>query len=436
MTDAYPIIVSDETSSLPPLEFAVAKLVELLANNQPAKSSERQAGMTLKQLFERYMQIHARPHCRSWKNMESMYKNYFTQFSNYDLYEIKRTLLQDWHASVGRRNGHHAANRALEFICGMYNKAIQWELIEPYNPTAKITKFHVQPRERFLQADELARFLAAVQTLRYPATRDALLMCLFTGARKDNVRTMRWEQINWELKFWRIPKTKNGDSQVVPLTPYAMAILKSRKVLEKNDSNPWVFHHPYKSEHIKKFSKAWAEVLKKADIKDLRIHDLRRSMASWQAITGANTSTIAATLNHKSLSSTAIYARLNTDAVRAAMGDATQAMIDRAGIVLEVESEKEPTQDKITVTLLPCATAEPWVSEKDVEEHSGITAEALRQMRHRNFGPRYLKQGYSVLYRVSEVEQWMLTEKLPRKYAKRKPKVSPDASAQTAGVLQ
>jgi len=78
--------------------------------------------------------------------------------------------------------------------------------------------------------------------------------------------------------------------------------------------------------------KPWKRILNKAGIKNLRIHDLRRSLGSWQAATGANLSVIGKTLAHKNVSTTAIYARLNIDPIRESMNKAIDAMLSAAGI--------------------------------------------------------------------------------------------------------
>lgn len=67
-------------------------------------------------------------------------------------------------------------------------------------------------------------------------------------------------------------------------------------------------------------------------IPDLRIHDLRRTLGSWQAITGASLPIIGKSLNHKSQQATAIYARLDLDPVRMSVEKATAAMLVAAGV--------------------------------------------------------------------------------------------------------
>jgi len=81
-------------------------------------------------------------------------------------------------------------------------------------------------------------------------------------------------------------------------------------------------------DHIKRQGPAWARLLKRAGLADLRLHDLRRSLGSWQAIGGSSLSVIGKSLGHTSLSATAIYARLSFDPVRESVEKATAAMLE------------------------------------------------------------------------------------------------------------
>lgn len=67
--------------------------------------------------------------------------------------------------------------------------------------------------------------------------------------------------------------------------------------------------------------------MKRANLQDLRLHDLRRTLGSWQAATGANSYVIGKSLGHKTQQATAIYARLNIDPVRESVERATSAMM-------------------------------------------------------------------------------------------------------------
>ena len=76
--------------------------------------------------------------------------------------------------------------------------------------------------------DELGRFLEALKD-DTPDHRDFFLLLLLTGARKGNVLSMRWEDIDLGDAVWRIPDTKTGDPQVLHLSKYAQQLLDQRR---------------------------------------------------------------------------------------------------------------------------------------------------------------------------------------------------------------
>ena len=94
----------------------------------------------------------------------------------------------------------------------------------------------------------------------------------------------------------------------------------------------FVFPGTGKNGHLAEPRKGWERILKRAGIADLRIHDLRRTLGSWQAKTGASLAIIGKSLNHKHQNTTAIYARLDLDPVRASINTATNAMLTAAGL--------------------------------------------------------------------------------------------------------
>jgi integrase len=66
--------------------------------------------------------------------------------------------------------------------------------------------------------------------------RDFFFMCLYTGARKSNVESMRWEDIDFSINEWRIPDTKNGAPVRIPLIKQVLEILNSRFHLKQKPS--------------------------------------------------------------------------------------------------------------------------------------------------------------------------------------------------------
>jgi integrase len=138
---------------------------------------------------------------------------------------------------------------------------------------------------------------------------------------------MRWDEINFGDATWTIPATKqkNGISQVLPLVSEALELLKARRPSVHSE---WVFpaRAVSKTGHLTEPKRGWERVCQRAKLSNLRIHDLRRSLGSWQAKQGHSLIIIGKTLNHQSPQSTAIYSRLDVEPVRHAMQDAVSAM--------------------------------------------------------------------------------------------------------------
>lgn len=188
-----------------------------------------------------------------------------------------------------------------------------------------VKKYKEKSRDRFLQAHELQAFFKAVADETNEKIRDYVLISLLTGARQANVLAMRWEEIDFHRKEWRIPETKNGDSHTIPLTNNVIRLLQDRVDIDKS---PFVLSGEGRTGHLAEPKSGWARIKKRAGIDNLKMHDLRRSLGSWQASTGASLPIIGKTLAHKNVATTLIYARLNNEPVRESMEKATSAMLN------------------------------------------------------------------------------------------------------------
>ncbi len=280
--------------------------------------------MTFGALFTEYLEKYSKVHKRSWAYDEREVNKFLSHWFKRKISAIDKAEVERLHAKIGKENGLYQANRLLERIRSIFNKAIGWGWAG-VNPAVGIKKFRETSRDRFLQPDELPRFFEALANEPNETARDFIMLSLLAGARKSNTLAMRWDQISFQAATWRIPVTKNSDPQVVHLSPQAMEILTARKLASHS---PWVFPSDRIDGHLADPKKAWLRILKEAGIADLRIHDLRRTLGSWQAATGASGYIIGKSLGHKSQQSTAVYARLNLDPVRDSVNKATDAMFE------------------------------------------------------------------------------------------------------------
>ena len=127
---------------------------------------------------------------------------------------------------------------------------------------------------------------------------------------------MRWDDVSLTRAEWRIPHTKAGRPHLLPLPHAFVATLQS---LPSVDGNPYVFPGQNGAGHLHDMKRAWDRIRMKAGIHDVRFHDLRRTVGSWLAGSGESLHLIGKVLNHRDVSTTAIYARLNLDPVRQAL---------------------------------------------------------------------------------------------------------------------
>jgi integrase len=314
---------------------------EIVAGKNPAEQKRRiRAEMKLGELFERFLVLHARKHKRpnSVAYDESLYRLYLSDWKSRRISSISRRDVRELLNRIGEENGPYQANRTRSLLHTIYEKALEWGYTGT-NPCFKMKKFPEQSRERFIQKEEFPGFFAALQSMP-ELERDFFTLLLFTGARKSNVLSLAWEDLNLDLRLWNIPaeQSKNKTAYTVPLVEPVVEILQHRKKV--NENSPWVFPSASITGHLHEPKHAWTRLLKRAELEKLRMHDLRRTLASWMAITGASEYVIKGALGHKTAgqSVTNIYARLSIDPIRKAMETAVRTMLRKGEVIPDEEN--------------------------------------------------------------------------------------------------
>lgn len=266
-------------------------------------------------LFGEAARLYAVHHLKdrpSRTQFDRFYKQFWTTWAPRPLQTFLRKEIRVWYLELAQTPGH--ANKALTFLRSLFNWALDMELLTTSNPALRISRFPSPPRERFLTSDELQRMMEGLQYLS-AKNRAYLMVLLFTGARRSEVRLMRWSDIDERTRLWKKLKTKSGTSHLVPLPVQVMEALQRLP-----RTNEWIFP----GENGQAWGtcspeKMWSAIRRRWGLDDVRLHDLRRTCASWLSIEGENLPTVQNVLNHKSLAPTSIYARLNTKAVDRAL---------------------------------------------------------------------------------------------------------------------
>lgn len=324
-----------------PIPVARRKAAEILltivkgeAVGTEVRRRDRESRLTLTAAFEgyyEYLQQHRKAssitqYLRIWKTVLQPWAG------KRSIRDIRRRDVLDLHRHVGEHNGHYLANRTVAFLRAIINRTIRdRELILP-NPANAITFFREVKRSRRLQLDELPAFFRAVEEEPNTDIRDFVLVALFTGARKSNILSMRWQDVSLDRALWVVPAddSKNSKELDVVLSGYVVEILRERRAAGKGD---YVFppRPGRKAVHMMDPKVGWDRICKRAGLQNLHMHDLRRSLASFQIDTGSPLEVIQKTLGHESKVTTAIYARLALDPVRESVERATEVMRKQQG---------------------------------------------------------------------------------------------------------
>jgi len=307
--------------------------------------------MTLLGLFDQYLHEHAKLHKRTWRQDEVMFNCYCGSLKSRTLSSITTAAIKTLHSKVGEDHGKYTSNRILALLSTLFNFAINVNHVRlpDGNPCRGVKRFKEESRERILATgDEFKRFFDALED-EDQLFQDFFKLLLLTGARRNNVLSMEWTELNLDAAKWTIPgeKFKNGKTQTIQLHADVIQILRRR--LAESKDEPWVFPSVRRNQsgHLDSPEKAWQRVCKKAKLTDLRMHDLRRTHGSWMAMTGASLPIIGKTLGHQNQATTGIYARIaNIDPVKAAVDTAVAAMMAAAANGKKGEAGSEEPKEE------------------------------------------------------------------------------------------
>jgi integrase len=164
-------------------------------------------------------------------------------------------------------------------------------------------------RIRFLSDDERSRLFKAARQSDWDKLYLLVLLAITTGARKGELLSLRWCDVDFDRQTAYVATTKNGQPKVLPLTDSVVVELSKFK-----DQEPaLIFNSEITTDSPFCFYKQWKKALLSADIEDFRFHDLRHSCASYLAQSGASLLEIAFVLGHKQIQMTKRYAHLCID---------------------------------------------------------------------------------------------------------------------------
>ena len=250
--------------------------------------------------------------------------------------EISTADVQKLHNSLQKMPC--AANYVRCVLGVMYSKATKWEVTTCRNPVVFVERFAERAVERFLSPDErqaLERVLAAAE--RIPSGKPghigreaiwAVRLLALTGMRRDEVRDLRWEMVDWRQGTLHLPETKTGKRDIV-VSDEVLSVL-AKIAAEKGKPKRGLVVCSSRGKRLWSLCRSWKHARKLAGIPDVRLHDLRHSVASDAIMNGVPLEVVGKMLGHKNYRTTQRYAHIADYVLRDAV-NLTSKTIVRAG---------------------------------------------------------------------------------------------------------
>jgi integrase len=263
------------------------------------------------------------------------------------------------------RGGKGTATRTVGLFGGIFSYAVT-EGYRTDNPVRGVKRYPDRTGERYLstaEAKSLGDVLTASEKAWAAAEADlavwradgrgqrpklpteaenpvavaAVRLLLFTGCRKSEILTLKWENVDFERQCLRLPDSKTG-AKVVPLGAPALMILSE---LPRTEGNSYVLPGKRPRRHFVGLPKVWERLRERAELPGVRLHDLRHSFASTAAAAGDSLLMIGKLLGHRDPKTTARYAHLADDPLKAAA--------DRISSTIAAAMVSEPAELKVVM---------------------------------------------------------------------------------------
>ena len=285
------------------------------------------------------------------RNYRSLLKHrLLPAFGSRRLDRITRVAVLRWFDDYSRTTPGYA-NKALNLLGQILGHAIACGHVGT-NPARGIRRNPVRQMTRFLSREEITRLHVVLNryaegSVSEAQQADIVRLLLFTGCRKGEIVHLRREEV-------RDDRIELADSKTGPRTVLLNGPAKEivrRRMAEGN--SPWVFPSvldPSRSRHCN--VSLWYRIRHEAGIRDVRLHDLRHTVASQAAMNGVPLPVVARLLGHSDVSMTMRYAHVGDREIEAAAERVGQTIAAIIGMK-EPEATAPPSQRQETRPEIP-----------------------------------------------------------------------------------
>ena len=302
------------------LNFQQAKekyleLKENQTNPQEYSPQKEKPLITFLEFYNSYYLPYIKAHIKSYETNISVFKNHILKdLSNTSMADLKKLDIKRLHNEmITIKNLSRAtANKFLIFLSSAYKLANEFELLNSYNPCRGIKEFELNnQRQIFLTQSQTKRLLNEVNKSSNIHLKYIVPMLLLSGARKREVLDAKWCDFDNINNLWTIPLTKNGKKRILPITKPLQKILNQIP----KDKTPYLFASPLTLKPYISIYQSWNSARTKANLKEVRMHDLRHTYASALVNAKCSLYEVQVLLGHSTAKMTQRYAHLSNDAL-------------------------------------------------------------------------------------------------------------------------
>ena len=264
----------------------------------------QESNTTLGEMAELYVENHARPSKKSWRDDKRILGGFVKYFGSVRLSEITPLKLEAYRAEHRSKLKPATLNRHIAAIKTMFSKAMEWGKATG-NPALKVKLYSENnARVRFLEKGEIAALLAASPEWLRPI----IIVAVCSGMRKAEVLGLTWDDVDLQNMVLRVRDSKNGSSRFVPMS---LPVLRTLQSIQKVAGSPYVFPSPGSRTRLYgRVRYAFDRAVKEVGLSDVVFHTLRHSAASHLVMGGVDISTVGAILGHKCSRMTERYSHL------------------------------------------------------------------------------------------------------------------------------
>jgi len=335
----YPLISPEEAKRV-----ALERLAAMARGDDPAKEekAKRARALTIEEAFAAFFEAKPNLSPVTVDNYKRTPKLYIADWRKKPLRDITREMVLARHRKISKERGAMTANCVFRHVRLVYNFVASVHDDFPPNPVQVLSRTRSWAPERrrrtLVAAHQLPAWWQAVHAESDDA-RDFLLVALFTGMRRGEIAKLKWENVDLIGRTLHLPRTKNGDPLLLPMSDFLASVIASRR--EGVGQTEWVFAGQGRTGHIVETKSFLRRIVAKSGV-SFSLHDMRRTFITIAESLDIPAYALKRLLNHRADGDvTGGYIVMSADRLRGPVERIAEKILELADV------QKKPAETKV-----------------------------------------------------------------------------------------